>query len=581
MGDKVLLRLFDLGIDAEEPPSHFQIALDVFGAEQRAAPMPYAVDSDGVCSLEVCFEVPLSAELAEALASDSAQASDVFLVVYSVAPAQSDTSEPHLAEIGAAHLPLRSLLGTPPQHDLTLELLDEAGLVAGALSLCVESAAKALGALIAAARPKMSPAAPPAAGAASDAGLVLSLGELQIWPEASASAARLSPRGRVFIALELVSGPPADACESRSVELSHWRAPFRCCVPLALPHGSAERALLRSSIGASSPADEEDSDLHIILLMEARDGADEIGSAFVNLRALSREPTTADGAPRTLAVVSESGQRIGALSVALRAAACIGAIAAEAAAARGEAVRVIAEEEAAADSSSEAADGDGGLLCTASVSPQDSVRSARDPKVARTLARIRNAPRGQKDAYETPPEALPPIKGARRPAPMLPPPAESVSPRRRICGAEAEPTGDPSCAGLSRGGGVWTSADSGAPLMAPGAPVTPPPRGAVPRDSISASRSSAEDTRDTPLDVGMVRSTGRPSSAEIATRRTYLRQQRDLLHGSDAGGTATPPEPTLAVVVASPKRRVRAGAVDALATELGQTLAWKSKNQAG
>jgi hypothetical protein len=526
---KVLLRLFDLGIDADAPPSQLQIALDAFGHEQRAPLMPYAVDHDGVCELDICFEVPLGARLAEALASDDEQASDVFLVVYSV-----DTSVPAavpiLAEVGSAHLSLRSLLAAPAQHDMTLELLDEAGLVAGAVSLCVESAAEALSTLLAAARPQLTPPPPPphfaraGAAAGSDTGLVVSLGALHVWPEASAAACQLPSCAKVFVALELATGPPASQCESRSVYMSRWRAVFGCAISLPLRARSSERDLLRVALAAGS--DEEESDLHLVLLRETARGAQEFGSGFVNLRAVMRG--WADCEPRTFAIVSDSGERIGALTVALRAESCLCAIAAEAGPLQAEAgaactpaVAAAAFADAAGTTCADVADGSSPDSCdtppeTSGRTPSANVTAPPRPddKVARTLDRIRRNPRGLRTP-DVP--ALPPVRAAAL-VPAL-----------------------PRCSGV------------------------------------------AGEARAIPLQVEVkgehVRAP-RPTSAEVASRRAYLLQKRDLIRKNGGAAAAEQlADPTAAVVVESPKRRVRAGAVDALAASLGQTLDWQQRTR--
>lgn len=534
---KVLLRLFDLGIDADEPPSQLQVALDAFGHEQRAPSMPYAVDRDGVCELDICFEVPLGAGLAEAIASDDEHASDVFIVVYSV-DASVPTHAPILAEVGSAHLPLRSLLTAPTQHDMTLELLDEAGLVAGAVSLCVESAAKALGAVLAAARPQLTPPPTPprfaragaaaAAGNACDAGLVVSLGALHVWPEASAAACRLPSCGKVFVALELATGPPPRQSESRSVGMSRWRAVFGCAVSLPLPAGSSEREVLRTALAAGS--DEEESDLHLVLLRETAGGAEEVGSGFVNLRAMLRGAADCD--PRTIAIVSDTGERIGALAVALRAESCLRAIAAEAGPLQVEGA-VGAASTPAGTVTDVAVHADGADATGASAPdscatvPLDRTPSAdhsaatrspsrlcADEKVARTLDRIRSNPRGRTKPTVA---ALPPVR-ATRPAPA-PPSSDGV-------------------AGEAR---------------------RPPMPVEVKGEQVRAPR---------------------PTSAEVASRRAYLMEKRDFLQRNGRAPAAEQlTDPTDAVVMESPKRRVRAGAVDALAVSLGQTFDWQQRTK--
>ena len=95
------------------------------------------------------------------------------------------------------------------QSDHTLELLDERSAIAGALSIEVSGVA-AMRLLLQSRRGPIAPPPPLVAGGGGDGKLLwLACGELQVWPEASRSAAQLRAGESLFLALELAV-PPAN-----------------------------------------------------------------------------------------------------------------------------------------------------------------------------------------------------------------------------------------------------------------------------------------------------------------------------------------------------------------------------------
>ena len=229
----VHVELMDLGLEPLSPPgvAAVQVTVDVLGELFVGAAVPLSMDDDDLLSLNErhAIRLPegsrLRARVAEALGGAD-EDSDVFFVVHAVD--DFDSGGEQGKELGSAHLNLRSLATEEADDfDTTLELLDEAGKPAGALSVNVR-AAEAVRALCAASRPPLA-APPPLAPPSSSPSLhevALSFGELQLWPEASRDAAALSTSGaELFVAIEWAAldratgGAPQPRAESPSVSL--------------------------------------------------------------------------------------------------------------------------------------------------------------------------------------------------------------------------------------------------------------------------------------------------------------------------------------------------------------------------
>ena len=195
----VHVELMDLGLEPLSPPgvAAVQVTVDVLGELFVGAAVPLSMDDDDLLSLNErhAIRLPegsrLRARVAEALGGAD-EDSDVFFVVHAVD--DFDSGGEQGKELGSAHLNLRSLATEEADDfDTTLELLDEGGKPAGALSVNVR-AAEAVRALCAASRPPLA-APPPLAPPSSSPSLhevALSFGELQLWPELITAA--LLPR---------------------------------------------------------------------------------------------------------------------------------------------------------------------------------------------------------------------------------------------------------------------------------------------------------------------------------------------------------------------------------------------------
>ena len=193
------VELMDLGLEPLSPPgvAAVQVTVDVLGELFVGAAVPLSMDDDDLLSLNErhAIRLPegsrLRARVAEALGGAD-EDSDVFFVVHAVD--DFDSGGEQGKELGSAHLNLRSLATEEADDfDTTLELLDEGGKPAGALSVNVR-AAEAVRALCAASRPPLA-APPPLAPPSSSPSLhevALSFGELQLWPELITAA--LLPR---------------------------------------------------------------------------------------------------------------------------------------------------------------------------------------------------------------------------------------------------------------------------------------------------------------------------------------------------------------------------------------------------
>ena len=338
----VHVELMDLGLEPLSPPgvAAVQVTVDVLGELFVGAAVPLSMDDDDLLSLNErhAIRLPegsrLRARVAEALGGAD-EDSDVFFVVHAVD--DFDSGGEQGKELGSAHLNLRSLATEEADDfDTTLELLDDAGKPAGALSVNVR-AAEAVRALCAASRPPLA-APPPLAPPSSSPSLhevALSFGELQLWPEASRDAAALSTSGaELFVAIEwaaldrATSGAPQPRAESPSVSLRRLSARFDAKLALALPTAAEPRRRLRAALAAAAAAEvaaaaggvaadamaaaAEEGDVYVLLLRESDEGAVELGCAFVSVVALLGGGSELRG--ETLAIVTESGAQLGRLS---------------------------------------------------------------------------------------------------------------------------------------------------------------------------------------------------------------------------------------------------------------------------
>ena len=257
----VHVELMDLGLEPLSPPgvAAVQVTVDVLGELFVGAAVPLSMDDDDLLSLNErhAIRLPegsrLRARVAEALGGAD-EDSDVFFVVHAVD--DFDSGGEQGKELGSAHLNLRSLATEEADDfDTTLELLDEAGKPAGALSVNVR-AAEAVRALCA--RPTPLAAPPPLAPPSSSPSLhevALSFGELQLWPEASRDAAALSTSGaELFVAIALDRATSsARPRRSPSVSLRRLSARFDAKLALALPTAAEPRRRLRAALAAPPP----------------------------------------------------------------------------------------------------------------------------------------------------------------------------------------------------------------------------------------------------------------------------------------------------------------------------------------
>ena len=338
----VHVELMDLGLEPLSPPgvAAVQVTVDVLGELFVGAAVPLSMDDDDLLSLNErhAIRLPegsrLRARVAEALGGAD-EDSDVFFVVHAVD--DFDSGGEQGKELGSAHLNLRSLATEEADDfDTTLELLDEAGKPAGALSVNVR-AAEAVRALCAASRPPLA-APPPLAPPSSSPSLhevALSFGELQLWPEASRDAAALSTSGaELFVAIEWAAldrasgGAPQPRAESPSVSLRRLSARFDAKLALALPTAAEPRRRLRAALAAAAAAEvaaaaggvaadamaaaAEEGDVYVLLLRESDEGAVELGCAFVSVVALLGGGSELRG--EALSIVTESGAQLGRLS---------------------------------------------------------------------------------------------------------------------------------------------------------------------------------------------------------------------------------------------------------------------------
>ena len=153
------------------------------------------------------------------------------------------------------------------QSDHTIELLDERGAVAGALSIEISGVA-AMCQLLQSVRGPLAPPPPlaerPAHGGGGEQLLLLACGELQVWPEASLSAARLRAGESLFLALELAMGDSGEGGqhESASVRLRRDRtARFDAHLSLRMLPGSAARRALCAALSPTACEQHADSAL--------------------------------------------------------------------------------------------------------------------------------------------------------------------------------------------------------------------------------------------------------------------------------------------------------------------------------
>ena len=319
----------DLGLESLTAP-RVKLAVEVLGQVLQGEELEVAAvsDGEGVLVLNQRFTLeledgsPLRSDLASALRSDDAEASDVHMVVHACAGGVSAGAS---TELASGFLNLQSLLGSEAsESDHTIELIDERGAVAGALSIAVDALA-ALHQVLAGSHGPLAPAPRLARLDDDDDELLLRLGcgTLQAWPEASRNAARLR-KETLFLCLELAVAPDeggeaeADVDplhESRSVRLRRLSARFDSVLSLRSPADAEARQLLRAALAPDGV--EQDSDLFVLLLAETPKGARELGSAYINLRELLR--AGADWEEKQLRLVAPDGGLLGVVSASISA----------------------------------------------------------------------------------------------------------------------------------------------------------------------------------------------------------------------------------------------------------------------